>query len=88
MEKEIVIISRYNDKHKLKRIGGEDSHLFSFRPSDAYCRVGYDKEGHFQYIDPSGGPMIELGDYIEEADAVVDSIDWTAEQGYIIGFKK
>lgn len=84
----IVIKSRYGDIHKLERIGGEDSCLFLFIPASEYTRIGYNKDGSYAFIDPSGGPMIELGDYIKEADAIVDLIDWTVEQGYIIGFKK
>lgn len=38
------------------------------------CRAGFVSENK-AFIDPSGGPMIVEGEYLPEADAVVDSID-------------
>ena len=40
-----------------------------------------------KFIDPSGGPMIVEGEYLEEAEAVVKSIDHVMGVGYAITFE-
>lgn len=44
-------------------------------------------EGGRKFIDLSGGPMIVVGAYLEEAEAVVKSIDFTVGYGYTITFE-
>lgn len=39
------------------------------------------------FIDPAGGPMIIVGSYLEEAEAVVKSIDHVMGMGYTITFE-
>ena len=39
-----------------------------------------------KFIDPSGGPMIVVGETLKEAEAVVKSIDYTIGYGYTITF--
>ena len=38
-------------------------------------------------LTPSGGPMIVVGGYLEEAEAVVKSIDFTVGYGYTVTFE-
>ena len=40
-----------------------------------------------KFIDPSGGPIIVEGEYLEEAEAVVKSIDYVMGVGYAITFE-
>ena len=52
-------------------------------------RVGYaSKNNQCQYIDPSGGPMIIVGEYLEEAGAIVDKIVPIPGYGYAVIFKE
>ena len=44
-------------------------------------------EGGRKFIDLSGGPMIVVGVYLEEAEAVVKSIDFTVGYGYTVTFE-
>lgn len=67
----IAIRSRHGDYSYLKRVGDEDSKSFELVTRYSY-RGG--KIGGKNFIDPSGGPMIIEGEYLEEVDAKVKSI--------------
>lgn len=77
MRKTILLRSRYNETHRLERIGGKDSHLFLFVPSDGYYRLGLsgdeEKDGYY-FVDPSGGPFIRVGAKFESLNKTVKSI--------------
>lgn len=91
MRKTIVLKSRYGDTNRLDRIGQEDSCSFLFVPKDDYYRVGYKGDtgdNDYQFVDPSGGPFISVGMYLEEADAVVKSIKGNENGGIEIEFEK
>ena len=49
-------------------------------------RVG-EVQGGNKFIDPSGGPMIVVGYKLEEAKAVVKSIDFVEGYGWTITFE-
>lgn len=68
---------------KLKKPDGSESKTYALKVSTPYLRV----EGGKKFIDPSGGPMIVVGAYLEEAEAVVKSIDFTVGYGYTITFE-
>lgn len=71
---------------KLKKLDGTESKTYVLKVSTPYLRGG-EVEGGRKFIDPSGGPMIVVGDYLEEAEAVVKSIDFTIGYGYTITFE-
>ena len=48
--------------------------------------ISQSQEGN-EFIDPSGGPMIVVGHMLEEAEAVVKSIDFVKGYGYTITFE-
>ena len=68
----------------LKKSDGSESKTYVLKVSTPYLRSG-EVEGGRKFIDPSGGPMIVVGDYLEEA--VVKSIDFTVGYGYTITFE-
>lgn len=70
-------------KKMLKPDGGE-SKTYILKLSDSFIRSGT-VDGH-KFIDPTGGPMIIEGSKLEEADAVVKSIDFVMGYGYTITF--
>ena len=70
----------------LKKSDGSESKTYVLKVSTPYLRSG-EVEGGRKFIDPSGGPMIVVGDYLEEAEAVVKSIDFTVGYGYTITFE-
>ena len=71
---------------RLKKLDGSESKTYVLKVSTPYLRGG-EVEGGKKFIDPSGGPMIIVGDYLEEAEAVVKSIDFIAGYGYTITFE-
>lgn len=71
---------------KLKKLDGTESKTYVLKVSTPYLRGG-ELEGGKKFIDPSGGPMIVVGSYLEEAGAVVKSIDFTMGYGYTITFE-
>lgn len=71
---------------RLKRPDNSESKTYVLKVSTPYLRGG-EVEGGRKFIDPSGGPMIVVGDYFEEAEAVVKSIDFTVGYGYTITFE-
>lgn len=71
---------------KLKKLDGTESKTYVLKVSTPYLRGGELEEGK-KFIDPSGGPMIVVGSYLEEAEAVVKSIDFTMGYGYTITFE-
>ena len=71
---------------RLKKLDGSESKTYVLKVSTPYLRGG-EVEGGKKFIDPSGGPMIVVGDYLEEAEAVVKSIDFIAGYGYTITFE-
>lgn len=71
---------------KLKKPDNSESKTYVLKVSTPYLRYGEVEKG-VKFIDPSGGPMIVVGDYLEEAEAVVKSIDFTVGYGYTITFE-
>ena len=71
---------------KLKKPDGSESKTYVLKVSTPYLRCG-ELEGGRKFIDPSEGPMIVVGNYLEEAEAVVKSIDFTVGYGYTITFE-
>lgn len=71
---------------KLKKPDGSESKTYVLKVSTPYLRCG-EVEGGRKFIDLSGGPMIVVGSYLEEAEAVVKSIDFTVGYGYTITFE-
>lgn len=71
---------------KMKRLNGEESKTYVIKTDIPTLRAGY-VEDKRKFIDPSGGPMIVEGSLLEEANAVVKSIDFVVGYGYIITFE-
>ena len=71
---------------KMKRLNGEESKSDVIKTDIPTLRAGY-VEDKRKFIDPSGGPMIVEGSLLEEANAVVKSIDFVVGYGHIITFE-
>lgn len=86
----IKLKSRDGAENYLKKLikkDGSESFTYVLKTDVPYLRVGEVDNGR-KFIDPSGGPMIIVGDYLEEANAVVESIDFVEGYGWIITFRK
>ena len=71
---------------KMKRLNGEESKTYVIKTDMSTIRLGY-VEDKRKFIDLSGGPMIVEGSLLEEANAVVKSIDCVVGYGHIITFE-
>lgn len=70
---------------KLKKPDNTESKTYVLKVSNPYLRAGM-VDGK-KFIDPSGGPMIVVGETLKDAEAVVKSIDYTTGYGYTITFE-
>lgn len=89
MEDIIKLRSRYEAINYLKKMpkpDGSESKTYVLKVDNPTLRVG-SVEGGKRFIDPSGGPMIVVGYELEEAKAVVKSIDFVVGYGWTITFE-
>lgn len=89
MEDIIKLKSRYKEENYLKKLpkfDGSESKTYVLKTNTPTVRVGELNDGS-KFIDPSGGPMIIVGCELEEAKAVVKSIDFVEGYGWTITFK-
>lgn len=85
----IELKSRGEEHNYLRRLAkpdGSESHTYMLKTSSYTTRSGLTNKGK-KFTDPSGGPMIVEGEYLEEAGAVVKSIDYVMGVGYTITFE-
>lgn len=68
---------------KVKKLNGEESQTYLIKTDTPPLRMGY-VDTKRKFVDPSGGPMIIEGSILEEADAVVKSIDFVSGHGCFI----
>ena len=85
MKNIIILRSRDGTKNYLEKLPEEEKTYLLKSELDT-VRVSQDKEGYV-FVDPSGGPFIAKGAYLEEADAVVKSIDHLQWQDFTITFE-
>ena len=89
MEDIIKLRSRYGTVNYLKKMpkpDGTDSKTYVLKTNVPTLRAGKVQEGN-KFIDPSGDPMIVVGCELEEAKAVVKSIDFVKGYGWTITFE-
>lgn len=89
MEDIIKLNSRYKANNYLKKLpksDGSESKTYVLKTDVPSLRIGNVSDGN-KFIDPSGGPMIVVGYKLEEADAVVKSIDFIEGYGWTITFE-
>lgn len=90
MKDSIKLRSRGGAENYLKRLikkDGSESLTYVLEADISYLRAGKVANG-IKFIDPPGGPMIVVGDYLEEAGAEVESIDFAKGYGWTITFRK
>lgn len=81
----ILLNSRDGIENYLKKLPKEEK-TYLLKSGLETVSVSQDKEGYV-FVDPLGGPLIARGFYLEEADAVVKSIDHLQGQGFTITFE-
>jgi hypothetical protein len=62
----VVHINRYDNKIKFQRV--DDGILMSIDMENPFVRTGYqttiDNDPYISFVDPSGGPFIQVGDLL------------------------
>ena len=89
MEDIIKLRSRHEAENYLKKLlkpDGSESKTYVLKTDVPTLRVG-EVQGGNKFIYPSGGPMIVVGCELEEAKAVVKSIDFVEGYGWTITFE-
>ena len=84
----IKLDSRYKENNYLKMLkkpDGSASKTYVLKVSTPYLRIG--TVDNKKFIDPSGGPMIIVGENLKEAEAIVKSIDFVEGYGWTITFE-
>lgn len=71
---------------KLKKSDGSDSKTYTLKASYPVITARYLPNGKM-YIQPSGSSIIAVGERLDEADAIVKSINYTDGYGYSITFE-
>ena len=88
--KDLIELKSRGEEHnylrKLKKADGSESMTYLLKTSTYMIRSGNMPNGKL-FINPAGGPMIIVGSYLEEAEAVVKSIDYVMGRGYTITFE-
>lgn len=89
MEKIIKLHSRSGNDNYLELVNDK---TYALKTTYPYIRVGHtnSKDGNkdfAMFIDPSGGPMMVVGEVLEEVKAKVKSIDFVKGVGYTITFE-
>lgn len=85
----IKLKSRNRTQNYLKvisKLDGSESKTYILKTDSPNLRIGYLSSG-YTFIYPSRGPKIKVGKRLEEADAVVKSIDFIKGYGWTITFK-
>ena len=83
---DIIKLKARNCLKKMLKSDGSQSKTYVLKTDMPSLRVGSISDGN-KFIDPSGGPMIIVGHKLEEADAVVKSIDFIEGYGWTITFE-
>lgn len=89
MEDIIKLNSKYDENNylkKLKKADGTESKTYVLKVSTPAVTVGTTEDGS-KFIELTGGPMIIVNSLLEEANAIVESINYTIGYGYTISFK-
>lgn len=78
----------YNNYLKRLKSDKQESKTYLLNVEIPTLRAGYtDSNNTKKFIDPSGGPFMAEGDFLEEAYATIKSIDFVAGYGWTITFE-
>ena len=86
----IKLRSRYGAVNYLKKMPkpeGSEPKTYVLKTDMSSIRVGYVIKDEYKFIDPSGGPIIRVGCKLEEANAVIKSINFVQGVGWTITFE-
>lgn len=83
----IRLRSRYGVKNTLELLPDEGGKTYLFKTDMPSLRVCEPEKGKIEWIDLAGGPMIRVGETLDEVGLVVESIEFIEGQGWTITFK-
>lgn len=85
MAKKIRLNTHDGSNNYLKQI--EDSNKYILKTQFDFMRGGTLPDGHV-FIDPSGGPMLVVGDTIKGTDLKIKGIEFIKGTGWILTLEK
>lgn len=73
--------------HRLEEISSTDDTIdFVFKSDTQYMRVSSDKNNKIIFIDPEGGPLIDIGFKVDNMEVI--DIKQVPGQGFVLTMKK
>ena len=84
--KKIKLPNRYGDKNYLEEVE-PNKYKLVLDPNSGNLRFGFIKENHHEYVDPSGGPFMKVGQEIPGVEGVLAEIKVVKGKGIFFIFK-
>ena len=83
--KRVELPNRYGDKNYLEEVSTNKYKLIL--KEDNHVRFGFMEEGHYTFVDPSGGPFMSVGHQVEGIEGVLAKIEVVKGEGTFLIFK-
>ena len=84
--KKIKLPNRYGDRNYLEEVEPNKYKLVLDSNSEN-LRFGFIEENHYEYVDPSGGPFMRVGQEIPGVEGIVAKIEVIKGKGTFLIFK-
>lgn len=84
--KKIKLPNRYGDKNYLEEVG-PNKYKLVLDPNNGNLRFGFIEKNHHEYVDPSGGPFMEVGQEIPGVESILAKIEVVRGKGIFLIFK-
>lgn len=84
--KKIKLPNRYGDRNYLEEVEPNKYKLVLDSNSEN-LRFGFIEENHYEYVDPSGGPFMRVGQEIPGVEGIVAKIEVIKGKGIFLIFK-
>lgn len=86
--KKIKLPNRYGDKNYLKEVGPNKYKLvLDSNSGNLRLGFGFIEENQYDYVDPSGGPFMKVGQEIPGVEGVLAEIEVVKGKGIFLIFK-
>ena len=84
--KKIKLPNRYGDKNYLEEVE-PNKYKLVLDSNSGNLRFGFIEENHHEYVDPSGGPFMEVGQEIPGVEGILAEIEVVKGKGIFLIFK-
>ena len=84
--KKIKLPNRYGDRNYLEEVE-PNKYKLVLDSNSGNLRFGFIEENHYEYVDPSGGPFMRVGQEIPGVEGIVAKIEVIKGKGIFLIFK-